>query len=622
MSYPLTILSHSRQLLLVALLFALTTSGCQSISSYAPLCDLDEDCQPYQQCDTSLGACVLSPSYRAETCDLAAEFDRCPTATSCNAEAEACLPRKLRIAWVFSFNSTFYSRRQATNMIKTLTEYVSETYFTPLSCESAEGIPHINLRCSNDHIEYLFLDTGDETDTYSERIQEAYKAYPFDIAMPFFSSGYSFVNDFKAEHDLDFFTLGRVNRRADRVLPELELNYVPPIQLNERQDVSLTPLGQSYHQADFFFNKLGCKTPLMIHDDREPYKLDRLIYSQVWPKFGHCMDALVIPRDIKASYPELTERLTTKDYDCIYLHQTGEWLDALLQEYVDNVKPGETMTPTWIMSKLSVNTGNEVAIASRRIIEQEFPEHVYVSSSQSTVGVYEGFVSRLEPVYRDFLNQEGCLGNPENTCEDLQCDTSADALTQQACQALDCVLKAELKSCLELRCLSDDVPEYCERLKCPPIESTCDYWEPTYLRNGSSTISTISDQVILSQLMALQYAARPVEQLPMSKDELRTYFLSMTREAPACDILDIEKCKRLIDQSTGTPSFQYVGLRGILELDDGGRLTQTNSTTVYERFDGARFFEPLAYSASQKRMIRQDGELLEPTVMCDPDPDL
>lgn len=600
--------------LLLTSCLALLCWGCQSIASFGAVCQSDEDCESYQTCDDLLRACVLADGYNVQTCDPESAFDRCPTGTSCDTEAQRCLPRKLRIAWVFAFDSSIYQRRQIANLITFITQHIASNYFEPLTCDAPEGLSHVTTRCSNAHVEFLFIDNGDDVNIYKQRIQEAYQDYPFDLALTYFSSGYAFSQEVQDENQLGYFTLGRVNRRYDKVKFELEEGYDYP-SVDTRFDISLQDLARSYELADFMANKLFCERPLMVYLDNEPYRLDRELYERSWANLGMCMSYTTIPTMLESSYPDFVKELKEVDHDCLYIHATGEELPNLMRDYVREILPGRDTPPTWIITKSRLNSGNENALAARSLIEAHFADSTYATSSRNENPNYESLVGGLERAYRTFLLEKQCLGEPRVSCAQLDCTNTQDVLSLQACEALSCVTQAPLKSCLELGCFRNDAPEYCARLECPLIQSDCAYYEPTFLRNGEDSVSLITDLSIIAHLMVEQYKHFPKESLPLSPELFRDMFMAMT-DAPACGFPNLSKCKTLIEQSEDDIArIGYDGLYAPLKLGQDGRLAQSSSTAIYEKFKGGTFTEPIAYSPVRQRELEEKFTI--PLVMCE-----
>lgn len=595
-----------RLAMLSALLLLL--SSCQSIRAYEDYCQSDADCASHQQCDTGSGSCLLRGSFD-RACDPSERVDSCPVATSCDEEARVCLPRKLRFAWFFAFDSRRYERRQYSNTIKYLTQAISNNYFSEVTCRegsAADLEAHITYRCENDLLEFLFVDTADESelDVLEQRIEEAYTHAPFDVILPVFSSYYAASLDFSNRHNLDLLVFGRVNKRADRVEPELATDYIHPA-LNSRYDFSLAPFEGFPEIAHLLSKEFECTNPTIVHEDNEPYKLARIFMQKEWANYGICLQHIVIPFEETSNNDAFLEGLEAQGSDCLFMYESSATrLTSLLRTYRDSAlfKEGSLK---WIVQRREFEQSNEASLQLRKIVQEDFWGDVQVYINSPIDNPYQLLKSRLQPDYTALLDAQQCLGKPQSSCEDLSCENfeALDELTRQACQQLGCPTPSPSLLCLELGCLNaTNPPEFCQRLQCEGTTLACDYYAPSAFDTIANVISVFSDQLIVSWLLAHEHHNTDTSERPLSRARLRDLFLSMTDEThPLCQIPDTISCVRFIEQGK---RYHYRGLNQEFVFGDDARAREfENDLNVYEFNSNLEFIPLIEYRHSQRKRL-------------------
>lgn len=602
-------------------LLALFLSSCQSIRAYEDFCQSDEDCASHQQCDIDSGSCLLRATFARE-CDPEASLDTCPVATSCDEEARVCLPRKMRFAWFFAFESRRYERRQYSNLIKYLTDAVSRNYFSPISCRDAseqERQAHITYLCENELLEFIFVDTADESDVsvLVEQLREAYRHAPFDVILPVFSSYYAAAVDFTQSHDLDLLTFGRVNKRADRVEAELVPDYTYPA-LNSRYDFSLSPFESRPEIAHLFSRELGCKRPTMIHEDNEPYKLARIFFQNEWDTYGICLQHIVTSQEETSDNQAFLQAIEDLDADCLYMYEfNATRLTSFFRAY-RNSALFESRPLTWFLRSREFVESNEASLQLRKIVQEDFWNDVIVYKSSPIDNPYQLLKSRLQPDYTTVLEAEQCLGAPRSSCDDLNCSNldTLDALTIEACEQLGCPTPRPSLLCLELGCLnSTDTPEFCQRLQCSGTVSSCDYLAPSIFDSEPDLVSVFADQVIVSWLLAHEHQNISWAKRPIERSRLRDIFLSMTDEThPLCKIPDTLSCIRFIEQGQ---SYHYRGLNQEFVFGPDARAQQfENDLDVYQLNSNLEFLPAFDYKHSQRKMLVNELRASSPGNQC------
>ncbi len=595
----------------------LAMSGCQSISGFAPYCQSDDDCQSHQFCDTDENACFIKSSYNQE-CDPSQEYDTCPVATECNADAQACLPRKFRVAWMFSMNSPRYERRQVTNNLKFLTERISAQYFSPLKCatpSTTEQQANIIYRCDNDQIEFLFIDSGDEAVTQQQELSKALRLKPVDMLLTYFSSGYAGAYDLNAQAGLDYLLIGRLNRRADRVKEELQKDYQYP-ELDERFDFSLGGLRSTITNSAYMSSPLECQRPLVLHEDNQPYTLDRIIMQQESQQFGLCLDYLTIPGDARASYADEVQVITENNYDCIYTGTiiTPDKLSTLLQDYRNSTHYNEHPAH-WIFQRSFVESTNELESGLRTIISENFLDHVSLKAQQSINVDYNGLQARLEKDYRELLQAQGCLGVPNVSCEDLNCTDSSQADEAALCNQLGCSTTQSALTCLELGCLAPSAPSYCANLECDIPLSQCDYLSPNIFELEPNTITIIAEPIFVAWLLNLQQQhIQKNQDAPLSRAQLRDLFLELANpDHVACKISDITSCTTNIANSK---QIHFSGINRDFVLGVDGRLIgSTHTIEFYKPNSNLEFGAPIKSYTPQEQNALSNYQIM-PEVSC------